>query len=50
MPADTDEILWPKRLWNASAVYIFFGGKRTARIDVPSLVVHYYFSDQRRHL
>jgi hypothetical protein len=25
--------------------YIFFNGKRTARIDLPSAVVHYYLSD-----
>ncbi len=29
----------------ASAEFIFFNGKRTARLDLPSAVVHYYFSD-----
>jgi RHS repeat-associated protein len=29
----------------SSAEYIFFGGRRTARIDLPSAVVHYHFSD-----
>ena len=29
----------------ASAIYIFFGGRRITRVDVPSQVVHYYFSD-----
>ena len=24
--------------------YIFFGGKRTARLDLPGAVVHYYFA------
>lgn len=28
-----------------SSEYISFGGKRTARIDLPSAAVHYYFSD-----
>jgi RHS repeat-associated protein len=28
-----------------SAEFIFFNGKRTARLDLPSAVVHYYFSD-----
>jgi RHS repeat-associated protein len=28
-----------------SAEYISFGGKRIARIDLPSAAVHYYFSD-----
>jgi RHS repeat-associated protein len=28
-----------------SAEYVFFNGKRIARIDLPSAVVHYYFSD-----
>src|SRR5262249_54387607 len=30
---------------NPTAEYIFFGGKRTARLDLPSAAVHYYFSD-----
>jgi RHS repeat-associated protein len=30
---------------NPTAEYVFFNGKRTARIDLPSAVVHYYFSD-----
>ncbi len=29
----------------ATSDYAFFGGKRIARIDLPSGVVHYYFSD-----
>jgi RHS repeat-associated protein len=28
-----------------SAEFIFFNGKRTARLDLPSATVHYYFSD-----
>lgn len=28
-----------------SAEFIFFNGKRTARLDLPSAAVHYYFSD-----
>ena len=28
-----------------TAEYIYFGGKRVARIDVPSNIVHYYLSD-----
>jgi RHS repeat-associated protein len=28
-----------------SADYVFFNGKRTARLDLPSATVHYYFSD-----
>jgi RHS repeat-associated protein len=30
---------------NPTEEYVFFNGKRTARIDLPSAVVHYYFSD-----
>jgi RHS repeat-associated protein len=30
---------------NLTAEYIYFGGKRVARIDVPSNIVHYYLSD-----
>jgi len=29
----------------ASADYIFFNGKRTARLDLPSAAVHYYFAN-----
>jgi RHS repeat-associated protein len=28
-----------------SAEFIFFNGRRTARLDLPSAAVHYYFSD-----
>jgi RHS repeat-associated protein len=28
-----------------TAEYIFFGGKRTARLDLPSATVHYYFAN-----
>ncbi len=30
---------------NLSAEYIYFGGKRVARIDLPANTVHYYLSD-----
>src|SRR5207342_2548231 len=30
---------------NLTAEYIYFGGKRVARIDLPGNTVHYYFSD-----
>jgi RHS repeat-associated protein len=29
----------------ASAEFIFFGGKRTARLDLPGAAVHYYFAN-----
>ena len=30
---------------NLTAEYIYFGGKRIARIDLPANTVHYYLSD-----
>jgi hypothetical protein len=30
---------------NLTAEYIYFGGKRVARIDLPANTVHYYLSD-----
>jgi RHS repeat-associated protein len=30
---------------NLTAEYVYFGGKRTARIDLPANTVHYYLSD-----
>jgi hypothetical protein len=30
---------------NLTAEYIYFGGKRVARIDLPANMVHYYLSD-----
>jgi hypothetical protein len=30
---------------NLTAEYIYFGGKRVARIDLPTNIVHYYLSD-----
>jgi RHS repeat-associated protein len=30
---------------NLTAEYVFFGGKRTVRIDLPTNTVHYYLSD-----
>ncbi|MDP9267984.1 MAG: hypothetical protein M3P27_06610 [Acidobacteriota bacterium] len=30
---------------NATADYVFFGGRRIARVDLPSGTVHYYFTD-----
>ena len=30
---------------NATADYIYFNGKRVARVDLPGSAVHYYFSD-----
>ena len=30
---------------NLTAEYIYFGGKRVARIDLPANIVHYYLSD-----
>jgi len=32
-------------LGNLTAEYIYFGGKRVARIDLPANTVHYYLSD-----
>src|SRR5438045_801106 len=30
---------------NLTAEYVYFGGKRVARIDLPANTVHYYLSD-----
>ncbi|MGH9554618.1 MAG: RHS repeat domain-containing protein [Terriglobales bacterium] len=30
---------------NLTAEYIFFGGRRIARLDLPSVAVHYYYAD-----
>ena len=43
--SDSDPLTETDASGNPTADYTFFNGKRTARIDLPSAVVHYYFAD-----
>jgi RHS repeat-associated protein len=43
--AGSDALLETDLAGTATAEFVFFGGKRTARLDLPSATVHYYFSN-----
>lgn len=43
--AGSDPIAESDLSGNLTAEYVFFNGKRAARLDLPSATVHYYFAD-----